>query len=76
MYPVLRPPDDSCCCGHSAKLHLGGPDLDQSALEALHLAKPGGDGGMCRARIPGTIAGRCECFNLCDCHMSAEGADA
>lgn len=55
-----------CCCGHDEAMHLGGPDLSVAELKALHVAHPGGDGGMCRAHVAG---GRCDCFNFCDCYM-------
>jgi hypothetical protein len=54
----------TCCCGHDENVHLGGPDLTQAQLQDLHLEKPGGDGGMCRAHVGD---GRCDCFNFCDC---------
>ncbi len=54
-----------CCCGHESSVHLGGVDLPAESLKAYALAHPGGDGGMCRAQVG---AGRCECFNFCDCY--------
>jgi hypothetical protein len=62
-----------CCCTHAEELHLGGPDLSQAELEALHLARSGGDGGMCRARVGN---GRCTCFNFCDCYLIVAAMEA
>lgn len=72
---VKEVPAITCCCGHPAEYHLGGPDLTAEGLAALRLAHPGGDGGMCRARVEGQqygaiqVARRCDCFNFCDCHV-------
>jgi hypothetical protein len=61
----------NCCCGHDENVHLGGPDLTQDQLNALYATHPGGDGGMCRARVG---SGRCDCFNFCDCWtVTADG---
>lgn len=60
-------PATVCCCGHPAEYHLGGPELAGEDLLSLHMAYPGGDGGMCRVPV---AAGRCDCFNFCNCHTT------
>lgn len=63
---VVHQTETSCCCGHGAEFHLGGPDLDLTGVEVLRRKQPHGDGGMCRVHVEG---GRCSCFNFCDCHL-------